>query len=214
MNRSQPLSLPSYACRSITAGLCAVTLPFLSALAHAGGYHHRHGSDLSEAIYGEFQLLDIDIESDIDAANNFNIDKGRRAALGYRLNPQLAMEFGYNNFDHTRRHSGLSSDIDLSGYTVGLKGFLPLSDRAELWGSMGLFFWDLDHNSSSLTDNRFEEGEDIYFGFGINLHLNEQLYAGFGYSSYIEENALNQQGSSANSDLNQDLFSVGVGLKF
>ncbi len=93
-----------------------------------------------------------------------------RFTIGLQANDIFALEAGYQNFgtfDDRLIVGGEPVDVGLSadGYTLGLTGRIPLSDRFSLFGRTGAFFW----NGNALIDSAlygrvgaFFWGEEVY----------------------------------------------------
>lgn len=100
--------------------------------------------------------------------------------LGWRMHPTLAIETSYLNLGDVRDFA-FDSDINVSGFTVAGKAFLPLGPQAEFYGKMGVFFWQMDeiYQGSSYY---MDESEDFIFGAGATYYLTEQVGLNLEYS--------------------------------
>lgn len=130
-----------------------------------------------------------------DTDTSFNI------GLGYGLTDNFAIEGGYTDLGEasistsapingTYLGSSVSVDgtlgADLSGFTLGAKLGVPLSDTVSLYGRAGFFFWESDASISGTvtvdgasytgsSSAKLDDGVDEYFGAGVEVQLTEAL---------------------------------------
>ena len=77
-----------------------------------------------------------------------------------------------------------------SGYGLGLIGFMsPEEGFINAFAKIGLHDWDRSGSSTILTDNTninsrfFDDGIDLYAGFGIDINVLESLAINFSYDT-------------------------------
>lgn len=111
-----------------------------------------------------------------DATGASNVSLGLSGALGYRFGEGLAVEVNYVDggtseieyatvpalFEVDKRHAGVS-----------VLGFLPLSERVELYGRFGVAHWEMESHLTvagvKLSDKL--SGNDLTYGAGIAYEL-------------------------------------------
>ena len=131
-----------------------------------------------------------------------DIGFGVRAAL--QANENIAFEVGYQSFGEASYKEEFSTssyservnlDIDIKALTLGLKASTAVSPSLSLNGRIGLAFWDadidagyeVDYYSSyrdevSEAESSSEDGNDIYFGFGLDYQVAPKVYVSASYT--------------------------------
>ena len=123
-------------------------------------------------------------------------DTGFKIFGGYQFLPWLGAELGYvDGGTASESYSdpdlgGAKLDVDVSAFTVAAVGTLPIGDMFELYGKLGMAFWQGDLSSSaspasfatscqaigeSCSDSVDDDGEDFYYGLGAGFNIGEQL---------------------------------------
>lgn len=114
-------------------------------------------------------------------------DTSYRAFLGYQFAPYAAFELGYSDhgeleFSATSDGSGFfwsagdaATRFESSGWSASIVGFLPLSVRWTLTGSLGLFSWETTETFSAGAPVAIDEdsGEEVVFGVGFEFDLGD-----------------------------------------
>jgi OOP family OmpA-OmpF porin len=126
-----------------------------------------------------------------ESFDGFDVDADSTAyrfTVGWRFNDYLAIDGGYQNFgrfDQTFDDAGTPVDISLKadGFTLGVIGSLPISDRFSLFARGGAFFWDGDADINNVSVASPED-TNFYFGAGARLALTERLSATVDGSRY------------------------------
>ena len=85
--------------------------------------------------------------------------------------------------------SGGTLTSNTTGFGGALVGYLSTGDLLEIYGKLGIHSWD-HSGSSTLLDNNdafnskfFDEGTDLYYGFGIDLNITNSLNINLGYDA-------------------------------
>lgn len=126
------------------------------------------------AQFGTTDYKDADYFGIDDESTTFGVH------LGWRMQPTLALEASYLNLGDVQDFE-YDSDINVSGFTVAGKAFLPLGPQAEFYGKMGVFFWQMDEVYQGRS-YYMDESEDFIFGAGATYYLTEQVGLNLEYS--------------------------------
>jgi len=104
---------------------------------------------------------------------------GYRVFAGYKFHRSFGVEVGYadfGEFDYTGTFEGQpvrDGRAKVSGFDVGLVGWLPVGNRAALFGKVGAFAWESEA-SDRIGDDHFSataDGTDFMFGAGLRYAL-------------------------------------------
>lgn len=139
----------------------------------------------------------------------------------YGVNENLGVEFGYHNygsFSETYIDSfgdTINDEASATAIAFGVKGIAPVHNIFSLVGRVGLALWDyeLEETDSAFPGTVFsfsDDGSDIYFGFGGEFSVQENIHIGIEYSM-LEMN-MSFFGSSVKHKVNN--LGVSVGMSF
>ena len=76
-----------------------------------------------------------------------------------------------------------------SGFGGAIVGYLPSDEWLELYGKLGIHMWNQSGSATFLDNNTtfnaqfFDEGVDLYFGFGVTANIVENLKINVGYDA-------------------------------
>ncbi|NRD75597.1 outer membrane beta-barrel protein [Shewanella sp. VB17] len=155
----------------------------------------------------------------VDATSHLGDDSDLawNAIIGYQLNKYFAVEAGWQDLgtnDDTHLWStGIdgSESIDVDGFTLGLVGTLPLSEKWFLTGEAGAYQYHLAHQMSadyyvSTTDTA------AYFGAGVGYKITDSLEVSAKYRRFanIDETSWNTADMDAQTVGIQMLYRFGV----
>lgn len=133
---------------------------FLTGFASSAAAQVYIGAALGKTEYKDAEEFGVDDESSALEMN-----------FGVHLQDTLALEVSYLNLgDVTDFYLG--SDVNVSGVTLSGKALIPISREVDLYGKMGVYFWEMDEiyrNQSYYLD----EGEDLIYGGGATFHLHQ-----------------------------------------
>ncbi|MCU7850579.1 MAG: outer membrane beta-barrel protein [Candidatus Thiodiazotropha sp. (ex Monitilora ramsayi)] len=117
-------------------------------------------------------------EEDFDAS-----DTGLNIYGGLKSNENLGAEISYTDFGMQEgKFHGINASVEVTGLGFSAVGILPVSDSFDVFGKVGLFFWDADIRLGSFLDG--DDGADLLFGFGATNQLTDQFaLRGIGSSS-------------------------------
>lgn len=122
-------------------------------------------------------------------------DTGFKIFGGYQFLPWLGAELGYvDGGTASESYSDpdlgdLKLEVDVSAITVAAVGTLPIGDMFELYGKLGMAFWEGDLGitvtgvlcdelqaiGESCSDSEDDDGEDFYYGVGAGFNIGESF---------------------------------------
>jgi hypothetical protein len=153
------------------------------------------GSIGSASLSQDFDGLTVD-----DSTTSF------RLVAGWRFNEYFSVEGGYNSFGKFKDDvdiAGVPTSVSLTadGFTLGLGGSIPLSDRFSLIGRAGMFFWNGTAEINSVT--QADPGDsNPFFGAGAQFAISSKFLINADFTRYEVE------------DANSDVLSVGFEYRF
>ena len=101
-----------------------------------------------------------------------------------------------------------------SGFGLGVIGFMSSESLISAFGKIGLHDWDRSGSTTLLTDNTninsrfFDEGIDLYAGFGIDINVLESLSVNLSYDTLGFEDAASSFSKTSS------LISLGLSAAF
>lgn len=118
---------------------------------------------------------------------------------GYQFHRHFAIEAAYLHFGEAEWSyiddwgDAINEKADLSALSIGIKASYPINGLASIHGRLGLARWDIDYSfaDAGYPEDNFsasDDGVDLYFGFGGEYNLTQNLYAGVEYS-YMKADA-------------------------
>ena len=145
--------------------------------------------------------------SNIDDETGFDeSDTGFKLFGGYRANENVAFEAFYADFgEPDMKEFGAKLSEEVTGFGVQVVGIAPLANQFELFGKLGLIFWDEDFKVNGTTTYS-DDGTDLTFGFGGAFTVNPQFSIRVEWEFYAIEDSVG--------DLDTDLLSVGLQFNF
>lgn len=146
----------------LALGLAVAMTPVLPVAAQAETY--------IGAGYGVYQFE----ENDLDESENH-----WKAYVGTMFNSAVGIELSYVDFDRAQE---LGSSFDADGYGAGLVLALPVAENFSVYAKGGIFFWDAQSRFAGLTAN--DDGDDPFYGAGVQFRLNDALDLRVEYERY------------------------------
>lgn len=178
---------------AIGAMIAGVLLAPLGAYADGGFYI---GASIGSAeLSDDFDGLTIDSDA-----------TSYRILGGWRFNENFSVEAGYHDFGDFEQQidiNGAPASVSLSadGFTIGIAGALPVSDRFALQGRMGMFFWDGNAEINNVSEARPEDN-NLYYGAGASYAVTDRFSVLADWSRYDLE------------ETESDVLSVGFQFQF
>lgn len=120
--------------------------------------------------YGAYQFEENAIDSS---------DSHWKGYIGTMFNSALGMELAYVDFS---RATDQGSTFDADGYTGGLVLNFPMTENFAIYAKGGLFFWDAESNFAGIRAT--DDGDDPFYGAGLQFKLNEALDLRVEYERY------------------------------
>lgn len=142
--------------------LAAFTWPAMAGADNAGPY--------LGAGYGAYQFED----RDIDQSDSF-----WKAYVGAMINSALGLELSYVDFS---RANDQGASFDADGYGAAILLSLPATENLALYAKGGVYFWNAQSRFAGLRAN--DDGEDPFYGAGLQFKLNEPLDLRLEYERY------------------------------
>jgi OmpA-OmpF porin, OOP family len=181
--------------------------------------------DLDDVALAAFESAGLTV---IDADSSFD-DKGSAWSLagGYRFSRYLALEVGYLDLGSSEyRAAGpvfvpgvgivdgsMGVDISAKGPTVAAAAFLPLGQKFDLHGHLGMFFSDTTLDIGVSLDDESESDEvsaksrDVFAGVGAAFHLTQTFAVSLDYSVFKDVGDENETGEG-------DIDSLRLGIQY
>ena len=130
-------------------------------------------------------------------------DTGYKVFGGYRFMKYFGVEGGYMSFgEPSDEVSGIDVSIEATGWDAFAVGILPLGERFEVFGKLGLIFWDSDVDVSGAGSDS-DSGSDTAYGVGGAFLIGEHFAIRAEYEIFDIEDT---------EDVN--MFSVGAEWRF
>ena len=110
--------------------------------------------------------------------------------------------------------SGGTISNSTSGYGLGVIGFMSSEGLINAFGKIGLHDWDRSGSTTLLTDNTninsrfFDDGVDLYAGFGVDINVLESLSVNLSYDT------LGFEDSASTLSRTTSLISLGLSASF
>ncbi|HAW14404.1 MAG TPA: hypothetical protein DCW37_04255 [Cellvibrionales bacterium] len=139
------------------------------------------------AFYGSLDLTRADIDLGVEGIDD--TDTSFAIAAGYRVNENLSIELGFQDFGEINVSGGGSSaKIGADAIQLSVIGSMPISENAGVYAELGLDSWDADLTYSNVPEigsgSESEDGTDIFYGIGAYVSLSEAVNLKFEYQMH------------------------------
>jgi OOP family OmpA-OmpF porin len=146
---------------------------------------------------GQFsvEIDEVDLGDESGFLDFDDDDTGFKIFGGYQFLPWLGAELGYvDGGTASQSYSdtvlgGARIEADVSAMTVAAVGTLPIGDMFELYGKLGMAFWNGDLQASvtgnlcdeleavgeRCSESTDDDGEDFYYGVGAGINIGERF---------------------------------------
>jgi OOP family OmpA-OmpF porin len=132
-------------------------------------------------------------ETDVDSQSASQNSTAFGIRLGYQFNDYFAFELGHHQYGEAKKSyvdeysDTITDKLESSSTSAGIKGMLPLTDDFSLFARGGLAKWDVKGTSSDSYDpgevyQLKKDGNDIYYGVGVEYSFTERVSLGLEYS--------------------------------
>lgn len=111
-------------------------------------------------------------------------DTAFEIGVGFAFSPYLSIEGSYQDFGKPYGYAGCPIDVlciaivpfsreevSVDGWSVALRGALPVTDSLSVFGRLGFLSWDASARTQSLNDS----GTDVLYGAGIAADLSDRF---------------------------------------
>lgn len=129
-----------------------------------------------------------------------------RIFAGWRFNEHFAVEAGYLDFGDFEQDFDILGNIvpasvSANGFTAGVNGALPLSERFSLTGRAGMLFWN---GTATLSGILQASPDDVnpFFGAGARYQFTERVAATADFTHYDLE------------DTDSSMLAAGIEISF
>lgn len=168
-----------------------------------------------DAVIEDFSGLQ---DGSITSASLDDSDTSLSLILGYKINPNFAIEGGYIDLGEltvnaTSNGAGflyaagpVTAKVEANGLFFDAKGILPLNEKFSLYGKLGLLMWDEEGTLSDSTGSISvdDDGTDMFFGLGASFNVSEKISLNADFSRYqVDEDSTDV-----------DVLSVGIQFGF
>lgn len=159
-------------------------------------------------------------------------DTAYKFYVGYQYNPNFALEAGYidlGEFDMASSititdgldtvTAGADGSVNSTGFFVSLLGSYPVSESFDLFGKVGMYYYDTDADlrihvsdgisSASESVSGGNSDEEVTWGLGVRYHINQ-------WAIRAEYERFERLEADEDLDLQSDVdvWSVGVEYRF
>ena len=140
---------------------------------------------------------DIDISNDNDIRITNDSDTSFAIGGEYRFNSNFTIEVRYDDYGNmttSPKDEGVTgyNEILADSLSAGIKGGIPLSEQFSIFAKIGFSSWDINTNysfnysslnsTSTESGSLSESGKDLYYGFGGQYSINENIVIGLDYT--------------------------------
>lgn len=170
---------------------------------------NANATEFKPYVGADYVYDDLGMKSDFDAAiqtkyNSFKID------LGARLHKNFGLEAFYQQSgeEHQSYEGILGVSSEFKAYGVDAIGYLPLTDKLEGLGSIGLAKYDFEIDAD-LLGYEFEESEDnwgVRLGLGLQYNITDNVAIN-GMARYIKID-------DSSDDVVEDMTELSVGARY
>ncbi|GGW86583.1 porin family protein [Alteromonas halophila] len=149
----------------------------------------------------------------VDGDDEFDDDKDVwQGVAGYRFNEYFALEGSYIDFGD---YGNDLANAETDGFTAGLKGTYPITERFSIFGKLGQLWSETEYNVG--TVNNDYDDESVFVGGGVSYAVNERFLITAEYTVYdssmdAEDAVEDIDDTEFNTDLKQ--ASLGVEYRF
>lgn len=173
-----------------------VAVVLLAGLASAAQAQQRMGTS-DPRLYGEIGLSQLKVKA-VDGTLSAEAKPGLLSGtIGYRFLPWLAVEgfvAGGVAKDEIRLN-GANTGIDAkipNVFGVFLKPTLPLGERVELFGRLGVARTKLELQAGGVDID--DSGSDAAYGLGVNVNLSPMSYLQANWTNYYKKDGIKIEG--------------------
>lgn len=128
--------------------------------------------------YGQYKFKFEDSEQDQELSEENNVGK---IFLGVQANDAIGAELTYLSFNDGE-DGAIKSEIE--GVSAALTLGLPVGQYFALKARGGWFAWEANYSVSNLPIEKKVEGDDLFYGVGVELGLGKSIDIRLDYDRY------------------------------
>ncbi|MAR90557.1 MAG: outer membrane beta-barrel protein [Pseudomonadota bacterium] len=130
---------------------------------------------------------------------------------GATFHKYFGVEGSYIDFGS---YGGNLAKADVDGFTLAVKGILPVTDFFSVYAKGGQLWWDADYDV--LTYDGGTDGDELFWGLGVAFSVAPQVDITLDYTRYNVEFERDEIGllASDNIDTDTDLDHASAGIVF
>ncbi|WNC73953.1 outer membrane beta-barrel protein [Thalassotalea psychrophila] len=147
----------------------------------------------SETVEQTFELkpyIGIGLGNWDTGVSELDDDLGMEFYIGAKFNTIFAVEFG--GFYGYSEQVDSNSQFELDSYSLAGVAHYPLNQHVDLVGKLGIYYWDTELRKPDVCFILCSDGEklnsdsglDMFFSYGINVHISRSLSLGLAQSHY------------------------------
>jgi len=156
-------------------------------------------------IGANYGYLKIDGEDDFD-----DDDDMLQGIVGYRFLPFLAVEGSYIDFGE---YGGDFAVASTDGFTLAVKGILPITQSFDLYAKLGQLWWETDYEIGDFDGDFDDQG--LFFGGGLAFGITDSLTVNAEYVVYDTElDAGDVADGADDTDFDTTFHQASVGLEY
>lgn len=121
---------------------------------------------------------------DADAISSFDNPMGFDFIVGFDSSPGVAFEIGMVLFGDSSDGIPPEFHIEINGLVLSGLFKTNLNPDTELFLQLGLNMWDAEFSVDGFGAVLEDDGNDLFYGFGISTKVNEKVSLGARYNSY------------------------------
>jgi OOP family OmpA-OmpF porin len=207
---------------TVLAALAAAALPFDTTLAaeplSPGGPYLGGGVGIA-------RYSDAGIVADTCGAFGFTCpadgsDSGFKLFAGYQFGRYVALEGAYVSLGKTQAELPADTrfSAEVQGVTLGLVPRIPVGERLDLFGKVGVMAWHVDLKAASpalgLSAQGDGAGADPTFGAGVAYRFHPNASLRLEWDRYTVDEDVESDGTTVNVGTDIDMFSANISLHF
>jgi len=207
---------------TVFAALAAAALPL--GAAHAGEPLSHGGPYLGGGV-GIARYSDAGIVADTCSAFGYTCpaedsDTGYKIFAGYQFGRYVALEGSYVSLGKTQAELPADTrfSAEVQGVTIGLVPRIPVGERIDLFGKVGVMAWHVDLKAESpalgLSAQGDGAGADPVFGAGVAYRFHQNASLRLEWDRYNVDEEVKSDGATVNVGTDIDLFSANIMLQF
>jgi OOP family OmpA-OmpF porin len=132
---------------------------------------------------------------------------------GYQLNKYLGAELGYTYLDDVSASRSVTTEkIKVQGIELLGVGTIPINPQFEVYGKVGVFFWNLKDSCTGTScsfNSQTETGNSLTYALGAQYNFTKNVGGRAQYQRYKD---IGNDSTTGQSDY--DVISVAVVFKF